>query len=219
MRYYKTKTGYLKLVRKLPEMAVVNNGVGVVATSDPTASCLTVGVPQLSLGASAYLYDVPFSIKFNLAQIINSGDIIGLADKYRIKGAYIRLYYNNSNSSTGTVGGMPFIQYITDHDDAIVPANANVLREKMGVKFHTFKNGSSYIGMYCRPVPNRQLYNGVGVGFEIPNKAPWIDCTNNTVDHFGIKGTISQLYLPAPATAQCMMKFDVALVIEAKDFQ
>lgn len=222
MKRYRPRTGqgYLKLIRKLPEIAITNTGVGTCALTDPTGSCVSITNLGLSLGASAYLYDVAFAIKFRLDQIINSGDITTFADKYRIKGAYVRFYYNNSNSSTGTVGGMPFVQYITDHDDAIVPSSANVLREKMGVKLKTFKSGPSYIGMKVIPRPTRQVFaTGVLTGYEQPVRSVWLDCASNNVEHYGIKGVISQLYLPSPATAQCMMKVDVALVIEAKDFQ
>lgn len=216
----KTGTGYLKVIRKLPEIAVTNTGAGTCALTDPTGSCVSITNLGLSLGASANLYDVAFSIKFRLDQVINSGDITGFADKYKIKGAYVRVYYNNSNSSTGTQGGMPFLQYITDHDDALVPTSANALREKMGVKLKTFSNASSYVGIKCIPKVSRQVFaTGLLSGYEQPNRPVWIDCANNNVEHYGIKGIISQMYLPAPASAQCMMKFDVALVIEAKDFQ
>lgn len=220
MTYTRNKNGYIKLLRKLPEIAVTNTGVGTCAVTDPTGSCVSITNLGLSLGASANLYDIAFSIKFRLDQVINSGDITGLCDKYKIKGAYVRVYYNNSNSSTGSLGGMPFLQYITDHDDAVVPSSANALREKMGVKFKTFSNASSYIGIKCRPVPNRQLYaTGILTAYEVPNKAVWIDCSQPNVEHYAIKGIISQLYLTAPASAQQMIKFDVALVLEGKDFQ
>lgn len=212
--------GYVKVIRKLPEIAVTNTGVGTVAVTDPTASCVQITNLGLSLGASANLYDVAFSMKFRLDQVINSTDITGFADKYKIKGAYVRVYYNNSNSSTGSLGGMPFLQYITDHDDATVPSSANSLREKMGVKLKTFSNASSYIGIKCNPKPTREVFaTGILTGYEQPTKSLWLDCNNPNVEHYGIKGVISQLYLTAPASAQQMLKFDVALVVEAKDFQ
>lgn len=216
----RTGQGYLKLIRKLPEIAVTNTGAGTVAVTDPTGSCVSITNLGLSLGASANLYDIAFSMKFRLDQIINSGDITSFADKYRIKGAYVRVYYNNSNSSTGSLGGMPFLQYVTDHDDGVVPSSANALREKMGVKFKTFQNASSYIGIKVNPTPTRQVFaTGILSGYEIPSKSVWLDCGTPNVEHYGIKGVISQLYLTAPASAQQMLKFDVALVVEAKDFQ
>lgn len=214
------KTGFIKLVRKLPEIAITNTGVGTAAVTDPTGSCLTMTNLGLSLGASANLYDLAFSLKFRLDQIINSTDLTTLCDKYKILGAYVRIFYNNSNSSTGSLGGMPFVQYITDHDDAVVPASANALREKMGVKFKTFNNASSYIGMMVRPTPTRQVFaTGILSGYEIPSKPIWIDCANNNVEHYGIKGILSQVYLTAPASAQQQFKFDVTLKLAGKDFQ
>lgn len=193
IRYRKrTGQGYLKVIRKLPEIAVTNTGAGTVAVTDPTGSCVSITNLGLSLGASANLYDVAFSMKFRLDQVINSGDITAFADKYRIKGAYVRVYYNNSNSSTGSLGGMPFLQYVTDHDDGVVPASANALREKMGVKLKTFQNASSYIGIRVNPTPTRQVFaTGILSGYEIPSKSVWLDCGTPNVEHYGIKGVIS----------------------------
>lgn len=216
----KTGKGYLKLIRKLPEIAIYNSAAGVATLIDPTSSCVNITNLGLSTGATANLYDIAFGLRFRLDQIINSTDVTTLADKYKIKSAYVRLYYNNSNSSTGTQGGMPFVQYITDHDDASAPLSANTLREKMDVKFKTFQNGSSYIGIKVNPKPVREVYaTGVLTGFEQPNRSVWLDCANPNVEHYGIRGVFSQVYLPAPAAAQSIFKIDVAIVLEAKDFQ
>lgn len=212
--------GYLKIIRKLPEIALYNSAVGSAAVVDPTGSCLSTTVLGLSTGATANLYDVAFSLKFRLDQVINSADLTTIADKYKIKGAYVRVYFNNSNSSTTTLGGMPFIQYVTDGDDAAVPTSVNQLREKMGVNFKTFKNASTYIGMKVIPKPNREIYaTGVFTGYEPVSRPIWIDCNSVAVEHYGIKGILSQLPLQAPATTQSIVKFDVALVVELKDFQ
>jgi len=224
-RYYGTRprrarTGYIALTRKLPEIAITNTAVGTVAVTDPTTNCLSITNLGLSLGASANLYDIAFSMKFRLDQLINSTDLTQIADKYKILGAYVRIFYNNSNSSTGSLGGMPFLQYITDHDDATVPPSANSLREKMGVKFSTFKNASSYIGIKCRPMPTRQVFaTGILSGYELPTKPLWLDCNNPNVEHYGIKGILSQVYLTNPASAQQQFKFDVTLMVAGKEIQ
>lgn len=212
--------GYLKIIRKLPEIAFYNSAAGVSTLVDPTGSCLSINNLGLSTGATANLYDVAFSLRFRLDQVINSADLTAIADKYKIKGAYVRIYYNNSNSSTSTQGGMPFVQFVTDGDDAATPTSVNQLREKMGVRMKTFQNASSYIGMKLVPKPNREIFaTGIFTGYEPVSKPIWIDANSVAVEHYGIKGIVSQIPLYAPASGQSIMKFDVALVVELKDFQ
>lgn len=219
MSYQRNSKGYLKILRKVPDIAVYNSALNTATLQDVGSTGLVqISSLGLSVGFTQNVYDVGFSIKFNLAALQSYLEITNLCDKYRIKGAYVRLYHNNSNSSTNTKGSMPYVQYVTDNDDATVPTTAR-LKESMGVKFKTFKNASSYIGMKCRPTPTREIYNtGITTAYEIPKKAVWIDSNSPTVEHYGIKGIINQLYLPDPATAQSAIKFDIALLIEGKDF-
>lgn len=224
IRYRKrTGKGYVKLIRKLPEIAYANGNIsGTAAITDPTGTCLNATILGLTAGAAAAsnLYDIAWSLNFRLDQVINYTDITALADKYKIKGAYVRVYYNNSNSSSSTQGGMPVVQYVTDHDDKLVPSSVNALREKMGVQFKTFKNASSYVGIKVIPRPNREVFaSGVITGYETPSRPLWLDCANPNIEHFGVKGILSSVYLPANGTAASLFKFDIALVVEAKDFQ
>lgn len=212
------RTGGFRLVRKLPDMAISSSSTGgLVSVTDPTGTCVGVGIAALSAGSSTG-WDVPFSLTFRLAQLINSSDITGIADKYKITGAYVRLFYNKSNAQAGASAGMPYIEYISDHDDASVPTFTS-LREKMGVKLSTFKNGSSYIGMKCRPKPAREIFNnGITTAYEQPKGAIWIDCSNPNVEHYGIKGMIHNMWLPAIG-GQEVIKVDVSLTVVAKDLQ
>lgn len=220
-RLYKRgrKTGSLYLTRKLLEMAISNNGTtGGVTLVDPSATCLQVGATALSVGSSQG-YDVPFSLRFRLDQIINSGEIQALCDKYKILGAYCRIYYNKSGSAAGATAGMPYVEYINDHDDANVPS-VLTLREKMGVKLKTFSNASSYIGIKCIPKPTREIYaTGIATAYELPSKPIWIDMANPSVEHYAIKGVLHNVYLPNTNALTEVFKFDVTLKIAGKDIQ
>jgi len=217
--------GKIYITRKLPEIAISSTGSTGVAllTQNLTAGapvCVTLGTPVQSTGASgtSVSYDVPFSLQFALSQVLNHTDITNLCDKYRIAGAYIRFYYNHSGASGASTYSQPMLQYITDGDDSNVPT-VNSLREKMGVAFKTFKNQSSFIGMKCRPVPNKLIYSSALVnGYEVPKYAPFLDCATDGIPHYGIKGVISNFNLPATAGIE-VMKVDVALKIVAKDIQ
>lgn len=210
-------TGYLKVIRRTPEMFITNSSVAnTPVVVDSTGSCLQLGAPVPNQWGT---YDLPFSTQFMLSQVLNSSDITNIADKYRIKACYIRLFFNSSNSSVGSAYSMPQVYHITDHDDSTVPT-VNQVREKMGVKYKTFKNASSYIGIKLNPRPLGELYkSALSTGYSPLKSAPWIDCNNNDVPHYGLKGVLTNVNLPATSVAQTGFKFDITLVIEAKDIQ
>lgn len=224
-KMYRSPNGRLTLLRKLPEISICSSGTEGVAVLNQTLSsgapvCVTIGTPTESLGTTgtSVSYDIPFSLQFALSQIINHTDITNLADKYRIAGAYVRFFHNHTGSSGLSTASQPFLQYITDHDDSNVPTISQ-LREKMGVKFKTFKNQSSYVGLKCRPKPTRLIYSTALLnGYETPKYSPYLDVATDGIPHYGIKGVISNMPLPANAGIEAM-KVDVTLLIQAKDFQ
>lgn len=211
------RQGYVKIIRRSPEMFITNSGVAnTPVVVDTTGSCLQLGAPVANQWGT---YDLPFSLQFMLSQLLNNGDITNLADKYRIKSAYVRIFFNSSNSSTGSLYSMPQLYHITDHDDSS-PATPAQIRERMGVKYTTFKNASSYIGIRCNPVPAATLFNSaVSSGYEVPKVSPWINTAYPSVPHYGIKGILTNVNLPVNTTAQTGFKFDISLTLEAKEFQ
>lgn len=218
--YNRSKTGIIKITRKMPEVAVKSTSlVGTANLVDPSSTgVLSLGTPIISIG-SANSYDIPFSMTFKLNQLLNHTDVTGLCDRYKIVGAYVRLYYNKSNAQAGAQAGMPYVEFITDHDDAGVPSVAS-LREKMGVKLKTFKNASSYIGMKVVPKPSRELYRtAISTAYEVPTKAPFINSTYPDVEHYGIKGVLHNVFLAASTDGIENFKFDVSLTVIGKDFQ
>lgn len=225
-RRYRGGKGYLSIVRKLPELAIVNTGLGTINIVDATTTCLNANVLGLTTGAPTTLYDVAFSMRFRLDQVLGASDIVNLCDKYKLKHVYVRIFYNNTGSSTAyspalaQVGGMPTIQYITDHDDAIVPATLDRLREKMGVKYKSFKNTSSYIAIKCNPRCTREVFaTGTVSGYEQVSRPIWLDSASDDVEHYGIKGVITGVPLTDPNDLLSLFKFDVAVTIAGADFQ
>lgn len=213
----KNPTGYLKVTRRSPEMFITNSSVAnTPVVVDSTGSCLQLGAPVANQWGT---YDLPFSCQFQLNQLINSTDITNIADKYRIKSVYMRIFFNSSNSSVGSLYSMPQLYHITDHDDSAVPTVTRI-REKMGTKYKTFKNASSYIGIKLRPVPVGELYKtALSSGYSPLKIAPWIDCNNADVPHYGVKGVLTNVNLPVNTVAQTGFKFDITFVVEAKDIE
>lgn len=217
--YNRSKTGIIKITRKMPEVVIKSTSLaGTANLVDPSnIAVLSTGTAVLSVG-SANSYDIPFSMTFKLNQLINHTDITGLCDRYKIVQAYTRIYYNKSQAQAGAAAGMPYVEFITDHDDSSVSSVSN-LREKMGVKLKTFKNASSYIGMKCLPKPSRELYRPLVTAYEVPAKAPFINSSYPDVEHYGIKGVLHNVYLGANTDGLECFKFDVSLSVIGKDFQ
>lgn len=231
-RYAKKRTaskqGFLKIVRKLPEFWIANTAVAgtpgirsVVATAVPgtegayLGTALTLGTPTLGMNGAT---DVPFAMSFRLDDIINSADITTLCDKYKITGVYIRIFPNFNMNSIQSVFSIPSLQYSIDYDDA-TPPTVQFLREKMGVKLRTFKPGN-YVGINVRlPKAMLTMLNGVGTTSNVAPSNRWLDCNVPSIPHFGLKGAIMNMDLPASASSKISFKFDVQYTLVAKDFQ
>lgn len=225
-RYKLGSKGTISILRKTYQLAIsAGNTQGVPEiTSPPSGSTtmLSLGTAvQIPGGAGTALYNLPFAMSFSLSQLLNHADITAIADKYCIKGAYVRIYPYAQGTSVvdGNTYGTPFVQYITDHDDA-TPPTMTQLREKMGLKTATFKNQNSYIGIKCRPVPNGDVINqSVSSPAVVYRRAPFLDCGYDTVQHYGIKGALMGIALPGSASGKFTIAFDVSLHVVAKDLQ
>jgi len=215
------KQGHLILKRKLPEINMYNT-ISQGELTLTTNSCVTMGTPILNF---ASLYDIPFSMKFRLDQIINSSDITQFADQYKIKYVTVKLYYSSNTASVNGSAHLPVVQYIVDHDDAsIAGATVNALREKMGVKFKNFTANKNVIKFGLQPRLSQAVFNnGViqPIVYGVPTKPVWVNSAYPGVEHYGVKGILTNVNLPAgaPNVISTYFKWDVEITLEAKDFQ
>lgn len=217
------KTGGFVITRKL-SMINIQSGAGGVAgnpfLNDPTGSCLTLGTASSSTMSNAY--DIPFSMKFRLDQLMNSNELTALADRYRIISVLVKVHYNNAaqpiaTTSTGSAGVLPWIEYIQDHDDASVPTLA-LLREKMGSKSKYFSASKPTIKMGVRPLPAATVFNnGITSAYSVPKRSPYINTAYPSVEHYGIKGVLHSCWLPTSVVG--MFEFDVSVKLALKDIQ
>lgn len=212
------KTGFLNIIRKCKEFSIENSTVANTPVlcqdggkNNYTGNILQIGNLQAD---AAGTYAVPFSMQFSLDQLLNYADITGIADQYKIKSVYVRVWYNGNSASVGGLNSMPYLQYITDHDDSVVPTVSN-LREKMGVKMKTFRNGG-YIGIKVNP--KAAVAQGGSSAPSLLTKG-WTNSAYPSILHYGIKGCVSNMNLPTTTTSQIAVKFDVAYTVVAKDFQ
>lgn len=210
--------GFIKVIRKCKEFSIENSTTANTPVlcqdggkNNYTGNILQLGAPTPD---SAGTYALPFSMQFTLDQLLNYTDITNIADQYKIKAVYVRVWFNSNVSSVGGITFMPYLQYINDHDDSQVPTVLN-LREKMGVKMKTFKNGG-FITM--KVVPKASVAQGGSSAPSLLTRG-WTNCSYPNILHYGIKGCVSNCYLPTTSTAQFAIKFDVAYSVVAKDIQ
>jgi len=208
--------GGFKITRRVPTFGIQGSptAAGTILSTNPM---LITGTPTLAASGGANMYDVPFSVEFRLNQLDAYTDITAIADKYRIVSAALRLCTSNIALGAGAGLVMPWVQYITDHDDSNVPTNT-IISQKMGVRTRGF-NTRGQLSIYCKPLPSVQIYGAGGaVAFSVPRKSPYLDCTNADVPHFALKGILRNVFLPGTASV-ANFAAEVVMTVHAKGLQ
>lgn len=214
--------GRFNITRKLSMIQTYSHPsvAGTMQLNDPSGTCLTLGSPVLVTGTTT-VYDIPFSMKFRLDQLMNSSDITNLADKYRINSVKVKVHANGLTTNyTGlSAAGQPWIEYIADHDDATVPSISQI-REKMGVKTKYFSGVKAAVSMGVRPrVADTVFANGVSSGYAVNRFSQYINSTYPNVEHYAIKGVLHNVQLSGTANVVNLFDWDVTQFVTVADLQ
>lgn len=187
--------------------------------NDPTGNFLQLGTPTYIPGTQN-CYDTPFSMKFNLNQLMNATDITNLCDRYRIVKAKVRVHCNfNQGGSSTSVTTTPWIEHYVDHDDANVPTLANV-RERMNVKTKFFTTSKPMATLVCRPKFADTIFqSGITSAYGIGNRREYINSSYPSVEHYGLKGILHNCPLQGAGSGGTLFDFDVTLHVVARDIQ
>lgn len=213
------RTGGMFIVRKLPQF-VTQNILGFAGSygvpAGQLSTCLQLGAVTAS-PAGGNIYDVPFALQFRMGDLVNSTELQNVFDKYKITSAKIKVQTTLNIAQQNTVP-LPFIDYVSDKDDW-TPLSVSDFREKMGVKTKYFSGNRPAITMGVKPVPAAEVYNSITfTGYAVPGRAPFINMAYPDVPHYGIKGVIRNLYLPANV-GEASLTWDVSLGLALKDVQ
>jgi len=204
--------GYLNVNRRLPVVAMAANE-GSVNLIDPTFDCISLGTPTAVPGGLANVFDIPFSMTFQLDQLAGFGEFTSLFDQYKINA--VKVLVRSYANTDGTLGfPMPWIECWNDHDSNIPPTVA-ASREIMGVKHKYFNATKNVVSLYVKPKPklNVQLQPGI-----LPTRTQWLDCAIPTIQHFSIKGIIHN-YTLAGSAGNNRLEFDITQNVSFKDIQ
>jgi len=209
-------TGGFYIKRRMAYFGVQGSTSVAGLVSSTNTTTLTLGSASAAQSGGTNLYDIPFSMTFQLNQLDGVTDITNIADRYRIVNALVKLTTSNIALGAGAGLVMPHVEYVIDHDDAAVPS-ISALSQKMGVRNRGF-NARGQLSLYVKPLPATQIYNGVSTAYGVPRKSPYINCTYSDVPHYGIKGILRSVFLSGN-TSTANIGVDVMLTVHAKDLQ
>lgn len=205
--------GLVYVRRKASAIQLWCSAVGVYTLNDPTGSCLQVGAP-VAVPGTANVYDLPFSMSFNMAQCLNATDFTNIADQYKLVRSKVRLHNNYVNTAVGTNGVQPWVEFFYDYDDNTIPSLA-LLRERMSTKTKYFSATKPVINMSLTPRFAKEVFqSGLTTGYG-PGRG-WLDCGNPGITHYGIKGVIHNVPLVGSGA---LMDFDVQHTVMLKGLQ
>lgn len=204
-------SGFLSLKRKHALIAIQSSATAgsavVIDAGGASLQCVALGTPVASVGTVGNYYDVPFSMTFAFNQLVNSTEFSTVFDSYKLRKVKATLQCSNNISGiASTVGGqigyMPYLEYSHDYDDGVAP-NASTFRERMGIKTRYFNATTGNITMSVYPKCAPVVSSSIGTTNSLPSdKGTWLNMTDRAVPHYGIKGVIRRMYLPAGAATQ-----------------
>jgi len=158
-------------------------------TYDGTDSFLTCTASQKTAS---------LSLAFQLRDIPNLSEFVGLFDSYMITGVMLQFklidnpdsaYPTNGTSSSATINNrnfFPTIWYAPDHDDNNQASLAQ-LKEFERVR-HKVLYPNRETNIMLRPTTLTQLYrSSTTTGYAENNRRQWLDMANTDIPHYGVK--------------------------------
>lgn len=151
-----------------------------------------------------FTYDVGFAGVFKLNDIQNFAAFTPMYDQYRINSITLELEALTSPSySPGvTVAGAPgaavqplnsTVYLAVDYDDSAVPSTVATIQRRQGLRKLTANTSRNTMRIKFKPsviVGVEQSLASLN-GAAIQKKGCWLDCSNATVNHYGLKGWIT----------------------------
>lgn len=207
--------GGMFVVRKVKQL-YTSNSLGTLGgyTVSSANNSVALGTPQAVPNMTS-VYDVPFTVTFRLDELEQYTDFTGLFDQYKIVSCKVKVQ-STFFASTQTSTPVPFIDYIQDHDDNTMPS-LSLMRQKMGVTTKYFGSRSN-VTMGVRPKLATQVYDGLTTAYAVPGKNPWLNASHPSVPHYGIKGILRNVFLPATVNTS-PLTWDISYGVALKDIQ
>lgn len=134
------------------------------------------------------------SFAFTLSDVRNSSELTALYDQYKITGVKVTFQLLNnpdannqlvSTTTTNATNFYPKLFVSRDYDDLGLET-ANDLRERNTTQVRILRP-NSVCSFFVRPAVRNQLYLDGVTAANSPMWGQWLDCSSNTVPHYGMK--------------------------------
>jgi len=148
--------------------------------------------PFVSALANANGY---FVIPFEMTDVDQSASFAGVFDQYRIDKIEVKITpemnaLNDVNVASPNATN-PMIYVALDFDDANTPTSLAYIRQYDNVQSAVYADGGFFITILPSFTP--ALWSGGAFTAYAVERAGWIDASNLSVPHFGLKGCITAL--------------------------
>lgn len=165
----------------------------ITLTNDPNTNqplwssnnCLSVPVV---LSDDFGTWQTGLGMNFNLNEVQQVTDFTALFDRYKIVGVKLKFLFQNNQGGYpgGTRAPLPLITYAYDADDQTSPTAKSLVQVKQYAKERVL-NGNTSFSLYYKPRVARMVFQGLTSTSYESAKAPWLDCSNPSVPHYGLK--------------------------------
>lgn len=126
---------------------------------------------------------------FRLADLPNSSDFTNLFDQYRIDKVTIRFMPRANSSEAGTNQGMVKLFITLDRDDITTPTSISEMLQNDTCKVSP---STRIVSRTLKPKFAQEVFqSAVSTGYGA--RSGWLDCSNNLVQHYGVKWGLQQL--------------------------
>lgn len=182
----------------------VNGGDAPIDATNFSGLTGTSGLPNF--------FDYSGAQNFSLGDTEYFLNFTGMFDAYKITKVKCTIDYLNNASSVNSTGLMPTIYMYWDQDDNFVPATQTSIMGKQGVKKTQlgYKNKTA-ASISLKPVVKTDSQGSSSV---LATKSMWLDCTDETINHYGLKWYIADIYLPGSAAVTHAFRFNWTYYIE-----
>lgn len=206
--------------RQAPGFELTNTATqGVVATSDSNQIGLQTPVFESSLAGGGSPYRFGAVSYFKLSNVLQSGDLTALYDRYKITGIKVKIIPLSNMATTNGQGLIPTMVYHTDYDDALTPTADADVRVKAGAKEVRLDKVRT---IFIKPkIADAILGASAGTAYSVPKNAPYINMSYPDVPHYGLKMYFRDVNLnsaTALSTNTCI-RFETTYYVACKDPQ
>lgn len=188
-------------VRRLCSETFLTSGLVAgtpVISGGPTAPFFFLGT---TAGSSGPGFNIPFTMHFKLSQMQNYTEISTVFDQARINWVKVTITYQHNVSTASGSSTMPTLFWGPDYDDSI-PVGAGALRERMSLQMCEFTSTERTHVMRITPRPTVYALDSTAgaPSASIVSSDRWISAVGGlNVNHFGVKGYLANVALPAEA--------------------